>query len=145
MTPREYLEQAYWLDHWIKSDLMEIEQMRELSQTVSSPGFGEPLFTQRNTDARFVRILARMADYETKICAELDLLTKLKEESREVIMTVENTDERVILMGRYLDHLRWREIGDMIGASERTVRRWHEDALEHVVMPENPIVIGVSE
>lgn len=142
MEVREYLEQAYCLDHWIKSDLMEIEQMRQLSQSVSSPGFGEPLFTHMNTDAWFVRILARMADYEEKICAELDLLTRLKEQIRGVIMTVENNDQRVILMGRYLDHLRWREIGDMIGASERIVRRWHEDALEHVLMPDNPIVIG---
>ena len=145
MEVKEYLEQAYWLDHWIKCDLMEIDQLRQMSHSVSSPGFEEPLFTQRNTEARFVRILAMIADYEEKVCSELEQLTLLKEEIRRIIMNVQDSNERIILMGRYLDHMHWRAIGDRIGASERTVRRWHEDALAHVVLPENPIVISTSE
>ena len=41
MTAKEYLKQAYRLDHRINSDIAEMERLREMASNVSSPGFEE--------------------------------------------------------------------------------------------------------
>ena len=41
----------------------------------------------------------------------------------------------------YVHNFTWEQIGDELNADKSTIRRWHGNALNHVVVPENPIVI----
>lgn len=141
MTPKEYLKQAYRLDHRINSDIAELGRLREMSTSISSPGLGEKVQTNRNTDAPFVKCLERIYSLEEKINEEIDLLVNLKEEIRSVIDMVSNTDERMVLRYRYIHNYTWEQIGDVLGADSRTVRRWHGQALGHVILPENLLKI----
>ena len=101
MTPKEYLKQAYRLDHRINSDLAELGRLREMSTSISSPSLGEKVQTNRNTDAPFVKCLERIYALEEKINEEIDLLVNLKEEIRSVIDMVSNTDERMAWTGTW--------------------------------------------
>ena len=141
MTPKEYLKQAYRLDHRINSDIAELGRLREMSTSISSPSLGEKVQTNRNTDAPFVKCLERIYSLEEKINEEIDLLVNLKEEIRSVIDMVSNTDERMVLRYRYIHNYTWEQIGDVLGADSRTVRRWHGQALGHVTLPENLLTI----
>lgn len=141
MTPKEYLKQAYRLDHRINSDIAELDRLREMSTSISSPSLGEKVQTNRNTDAPFVKCLERIYSLEEKINEEIDLLVNLKEEIRSVIDMVSNTDERMVLRYRYIHNYTWEQIGDVLGADSRTVRRWHGQALGHVTLPENLLKI----
>lgn len=141
MTPKEYLKQAYRLDHRINSDIAELGRLREMSTSISSPSLGEKVQTNRNTDAPFVKCLERIYSLEEKINEEIDLLVNLKEEIRSVIDMVSNTDERMVLRYRYIHNYTWEQIGDVLGADSRTVRRWHGQALVHVTLPENLLKI----
>ena len=141
MTPKEYLKQAYRLDHRINSDIAELGRLREMSTSISSPSLGEKAQTNRNTDAPFVKCLERIYSLEEKINEEIDLLVNLKEEIRSVIDMVSNTDERMVLRYRYIHNYTWEQIGDVLGADSRTVRRWHGQALGHVTLPENLLKI----
>lgn len=141
MTPKEYLKQAYRLDHRINSDIAELGRLREMSRSISSPSLGEKVQTNRNTDAPFVKCLERIYSLEEKINEEIDLLVNLKEEIRSVIDMVSNTDERMVLRYRYIHNYTWEQIGDVLGADSRTVRRWHGQALGHVTLPENLLKI----
>ena len=135
MTPKEYLRQAYRLDQKINSDLEEVNSLREMASSVSSPQLGERVQTSRNTDAPFVRCLEKIMDLEEKINKEVELLVELKKEIRSVITTVEDTDERMV------HNYTWEQIGNELHADARTVRRWHGKALLHVILPDNPITI----
>ena len=42
MTVKEYLGQAYLLNQRIKSDTIELEELRIMAQTISSPGLMQP-------------------------------------------------------------------------------------------------------
>ena len=53
MTVKEYLHQAYRLDHRIDSDIAEMERLRGMACSVSSPGFEEHYNPNRPTDAPF--------------------------------------------------------------------------------------------
>ena len=141
MTPKEYLKQAYRLDHRINSDIAELGRLREMSTSISSPSLGEKVQTNRNTDAPFVKCHERIYSLEEKINEEIDLLVNLKEEIRSVIDMVSNTDERMVLRYRYIHNYTWEQIGDVLGADSRTVRRWHGQALGHVTLPENLLKI----
>lgn len=141
MTPKKYLKQAYRLDHRINSDIAELGRLREMSTSISSPSLGEKVQTNRNTDAPFVKCLERIYSLEEKINEEIDLLVNLKEEIRSVIDMVSNTDERMVLRYRYIHNYTWEQIGDVLDADSRTVRRWHGQALGHVILPENLLKI----
>jgi DNA-directed RNA polymerase sigma subunit (sigma70/sigma32) len=80
-------------------------------------------------------------DLEAKINEEIDKLVDLKEEIRGVIEAVFDKDEQTVLRFRYIHNYTWEQIGDAMKADARTVRRWHDKALSHVVVPENAIKI----
>ena len=142
MTTKEYLHQAYRLDHKINSDIEELSMLREMSSSVSSPQLGERVQTSKNTDAPFLKCINKILELEEKINQEIDLLIDLKTEIRGVIEKVDNTDEQMVLRYRYIHNMTWEEIGDELNADSSTVRRWHNKALAHVVLPKNPIFIG---
>lgn len=141
MTVKEYLHQAYRLDHKINSDIEELHRLREMSTSISSPQLGDRVQSSRNTDAPFVKCLYKIQELEEKINREIDLFVDLKKEIRSVIEKVENTDEQMVLRYRYIHNMTWEEIGDELNADKSTVRRWHGSALAHAVTPENPINI----
>lgn len=141
MTPKAYLNQAYRLEQRIKLDQDEINTLRALATDVGSPGFEEHYNPNHPTDAPFVKTLDKIMEYEAKVNEELELLLHLKAEIQEVISAVPSVDERLVLTYRYIKNYTWTRIGDELYADERTIRRWHDRALAHVVVPENPTVI----
>ena len=141
MRAREYLSQAYRLEQRINSDIEEAAGLRRMAASISSPSWGEKYGGTRPTDPPFVRSLIKVMDLEDKINDEIELLVKLKAEIRVVIDQVKNIDEQIVLRYRYLHNYTWEQIARKLNAGERTVRRWHNSALEHVVVPEKPTII----
>ena len=141
MTAKEYLRQAYRLDQKINSDIAEASRLREIASGVSAPSLGERVQTSQSNEAPFVHRLEKVMLLEESINKEIDLYVDLKKQIRTVIDTVPDTDERLVLKFRYIHNYTWEQIGNELRADSRTVRRWHGNALTHVVMPENPIQI----
>lgn len=107
MTAKEYLHQAYRLDHKINSDIEELQKLREMSCSISSPQLGDRVQSSRSQEAPFVRCVEKILDLEKKINEEIDLFVDLKKEIRSVIERVENTDEQMVLRYRYIHNLTW--------------------------------------
>ncbi len=141
MTNKEYLRQAYRLDHKINSDIEEVARLREMASSISSPALGDKVQTSRKGDAPFVRSVEKILLLEEKINREIDLLVDLKSQMRYVIAAVPDTDERMVLRYRYIHNLTWEQIGNELNADKSTIRRWHGSALTHVTLPDNPIKI----
>ena len=143
MTVKEYLGQAYLLNQRIKSDTIELEELRIMAQTISSPGFEEHYNATKNTDAPYIMTLEKMSDMEGKILKEMKLLLELKEQIREIISQVEKPEHQMVLKYRYIHNLSWTKIGDKLCADGRTVQRWHNQALAKIALPENVINLKV--
>lgn len=142
MNAKEYLRQAYRLDQRIQLDTLEVKNLREMAGSVSAIRYDrERVQTSPQAEAPFTRTLERLWDMEKKVAAELDQLSRLKKQLTETVDAVPNTDERLILKYRYILNYTWERIGEELCADERTIRRWHGEALKHVVLPEHPIVI----
>ena len=143
MTVKEYLGQAYLLDKRIKSDSMELDELRLMAETISSPGFEEHYNASKNTDAPYIRTLEKMFDMESKIMKEINTLVELKNQIREVISQIEKPEYQMILKYRYIHNMTWPTIGDKLCADGRTVQRWHNKAIAKIKLPENAINLKV--
>lgn len=142
MTPKKYLKQAYRLDLRISSDVREAEELRDMSQSVSAIQYDrDRVQTTPSQDAPFVKTLDRLWELEKKIAEELNTLSALKQQIRDAIETVPDMDERLVLKCRYVHNMTWDEIGEEMCADRTTVWRWHGNALRHMTMPEDPILI----
>ena len=141
MTVKEYLRQAYRLDHRIDSDISEMERLREMACSIGAPGFEEHYDPNHPTEAPFIRALEKVWKLEEKINAEIDRLVDLKAQMRGVIEAVSDPDERMVLRYRYIHNMTWEKIGDVLRADRTTVYRWHNTAIRHVVLPDDPIQI----
>lgn len=135
MSTKEYLNQAYRLEQRIRLHKERLEELRELSGSVGSPGFEEHFNPNRNTEAPFIKTLYKIMELEEKVNNELSDLLKLQVEIQGVIDALPDMDERLVLTYRYLKNMSWSQIGDKLYVDERTVRRWHNKALAHVKVP----------
>ena len=141
MTVKEYLKQAYRLDLRIDSDIAEMEHLREMACSISTPCLEERHDPNHPNEAPFVRSLEKMLLLEEKINSEIDRLVDLKAQMREVIDAVPDPDERMVLRYRYIHNMTWEKIGDALHADRTTVYRWHNTAIRHVELPDDPIQI----
>jgi DNA-directed RNA polymerase specialized sigma subunit len=136
MMAKEFLRQAYRLNELINSDLEELQNLRELSRSVSSPVFEEKISGTKSTDPPFVRYVGKIIDLEKQIQQEVDRLVKLKSDIREAINQMQNVDEKLLLRYRYINFLNWEEICVNLNVSIRTVHRLHSSALQHLKVPQ---------
>ena len=141
MTAKEYLNQGYRLDKKINSNLKELEQLRSMANSISSPGFEDHHRPGTPTEASFVRVLERVWKMEEMLNAEIDVLVDLREQIRCVIDAVSDPNERLVLRYRYIHNMTWEKISEELHAGETSIRRWHRAALSHVVLPKKPIII----
>lgn len=136
MNAKQYLKQAYRLNELINSDLAELDQLRALSTSVSSPNlFGMPSGGSRNTEPAFVRCIDKIIDLEKVIDAEIDRLVALKKEIREVINQIPDNDQKLCLKLRYIQFLKWSAVADEMELSLKQVHRIHNEALQNVKLP----------
>lgn len=136
MNAKQYLKQAYRLNELINSDLAELDQLRVLSTSVSSPNLsGMPSGGSRNTEPAFVRCIDKIIDLEKVIDAEIDRFVDLKKEIRTVISSVEDNSQQLCLKLRYLQFLKWESVAAEMDLSLKQVHRIHNEALQAVKLP----------
>ena len=136
MEAKQYLRQAHRLNELIASEQEELNELRRLAETVSSPVISDmPKNPSSSLEAPYVKYVLKMAELEKKIEQEMEHYLSIKDEIRDVINEVTNNEERLLLRYRYINFLEWEEICDRMNVSERTVHRIHSSALQKVIVP----------
>lgn len=141
MNAKEYLEQAYILDNMIESNIREVENLRRLARSLSSPSLTERVLSSSRKESPFVRAVEKIVMLEEKINTQIDTLVDLKVEIESVICSLKNTEHMTILRGRYIERKSWQKIAEELYLDPKTVRRHHNKALESVVLPVDPTSI----
>lgn len=141
MTAKEYLMQFRMIEQRIKADEAELERLRLLSVSLTSPRYGVKVRTTPSQDPPFAGYVHRINELENRIGGEIDLLLSLWEQMRGVIETVKDVDERLVLKRRYILNETWERIGEELSADKSTIRRWHGNALAHLEVPPEPVLI----
>lgn len=133
MTAREYLEQARRLSETIESLKEELRMIRtESGGGGMGSGAGMPRW---NGETGEIKRANRAIDLERKIESEIVMKNLLLSEIHDVINTVKDPDERLLLRYRYIHSMTWRMISKRLHMSETQARRVHTEALDHVRLP----------
>jgi len=135
VTANEYLSQVYNLKRKIKYNLARLEELRELSCSISAPALDKVPSGNRCTEAPFVKALERIWEKEEEINREMDELERKQKEIQAVIERLTDVDERYVLLYRYMQGMKWEEISMELNLSEETVRRKHFSGLRNIVVP----------
>ena len=132
MTAKEYLEQAFYLDQRIESDLKEVAELKAMASRIGSPSFEERHNPNHATEAPFVKPLEKVWELERQIDAEVDRLVDLKAEIRSIISEVRDPGQQLLLRHRYIHFRSWDEVEDELGVQRRWAHTLHNRAIKSV-------------
>ena len=131
MNAKEYLQQAYRIDVKIKDKNLELENLRELSTSVSSPTITDNGGASKSTKPDKVgRIVGRIVDLEREIKSEINRYFDLKSEINEKINLVADETLQSLLFKRYILCQSWKYIAVDMGYTYRHTLLLHSNALK---------------
>ena len=135
MTPKEYLNQAYWLDRRIDSKLEQLSALKDMVTKTTSAMTDDVVSHTRNVHS-MQDVVAKIIDMQAEINADIDRLVDLKSEIMHVIKDVRNPEHQTLLELRYLCFKSWEYVAEQMGYNVRHIYRLHEEAVEQITIPE---------
>lgn len=132
MTAKEFLEQAYYLDIRIRSNLQELAELRKMVYSLSSASLEQSYNPNHSANAPFVKGIESIDALEKQIKTETDGLFKIKEDIRTVIGEVKNQDEQMLLRYKYVHFYSWEKIKEEMHYGHTWVNTLHGRALKSV-------------
>lgn len=136
-----YLEQAAYLDKMIDELLLEREELLARIDSINARISEVKVKSSRTIDAAFERVIAELSEMEPEIDRCTDLYSDLKNQIADTIRTVDDREQRLILRYRYIHGFNWTQIGSELHMDRTTAKRWHDAAIENIIMPDHPIII----
>ena len=82
MTPKEYLNQAYWLDRRIDSKLEQLSALKDMATKTTSAMTDDVVSHTRNVHS-MQDVIAKIIDMQAEINADIDRLVDLKSEIKD--------------------------------------------------------------
>jgi len=132
LSAKDYLSQAYRIDHRINSKLEQIQSLRALSTKATATLSDTPQSKGTRNIHSMEDIIVKMIDLESEINTDLNRLIDLKHEIITVVKCVDNPEYQTLLELRYLCFKTWEEIAVEISWSIRQVYYMHGEALKQV-------------
>jgi len=128
MNIRQFLGRHFEISNAISSKLEQLEELRHLAASASSPTLYESHCTGTYSD-RVGRTVARIMDLDREINEEIDRLVEIKIQIRNMIDALSDSTQRTILERHYILHESWEVIAEKIGYSPRHITRLHNQAV----------------
>ena len=133
---KDYLKQIENMDRYIQQLISEVEELRSLSQSVSSVQYGERIKSgSQKNEAPFVNYLVKINELEIKINQEIDKFVDLKTVIISAIEELDDLEERILLRAKYISRKSWDDIFEQLNRSRSATYRVHASALEHFKIP----------
>ncbi len=131
MTAKEYLNQAYHIDHRIESKLSQIESLKSLATRVTTV-FSDMPHSSSPDNQKLEKTIAEIVDLENEVSTDIGRLVSLKREINSAINHVQNEKYRTLLELRYLNFLTWEQIAVNLNFSIQHTYRIHDKALKKI-------------
>ncbi|MCL2697658.1 MAG: DUF1492 domain-containing protein [Oscillospiraceae bacterium] len=129
MTLKEYLSQAVKLDKVIDSAILRIDEWKKFS--VKSRSFLNTGSSANYCNSSSVeRTVMKIARAEERLNKEIDRYVDLQNEIQNLILNLENHEERALLERHYLLGQTWDKVAEECFVSLRTVHYIHNKALK---------------
>ena len=131
MKAKEYLQQLQRLDTIISQKMVELEDLHlKVTSTGSIDYSKERVQTSPSGDAPFANMIARIADLEDEINAEIDRFVDEKHKIINQIQGLKNSDYISLLFKRYVEFKKFETIAVEMNFTYQYVLNMHGYALK---------------
>ena len=131
LCAKRFLEQVLYYDRRVEALLERVERSRARLERVTAIYGGS-----RGGKGDWTDIVAAVVEDDRRLNEEIDRLVDVKEQVRQAIGKLEQTEMAVVLEFRYLRGLSWVQIADRMHIDRRTALRLHVQALAALEVPE---------
>ena len=131
LTPKKFLQQAFYLDQRINSKIEQIETLNSLARKATSTLSDMPKAPGRNT-SRLEDIIVKIVMLQEEINNDIDSLVDIKILITEMINDMEDKEQQMVLEKRYLNFLSFEQIAVDLNFSIQHVFRIHKQALSEI-------------
>ena len=130
MTAKEYLQQIRKFDIMIDYKQKQLEELRELCMSITSPMNPDKVQLSKNGD-NIGETVAKIVDLQNTINKDIDKLVDLKYEAMSVIDKLDATYMQLLYL-RYFEFKTWEQIACEMNYSCQWIWRLHGNALQKV-------------
>ena len=135
MDKKEFLCRYHNLKLRIEKVEDYIDFCDERSKSVPGPSYGDmPRNPNAPTEAPFVKWIYKMLDAQEELKKLKEKATSAKNQIESAIAEIDDESLQQLLVYRYIDWLSWSEIESRLYISQTTRKRWHDKALELLVI-----------
>ena len=131
MSFRRELNSFAGLEKDIYAIVEEIKHLRIMAENLQSICIDDKLQSSPHHD-RMPGIVVKIVEYQEKLERKVAGYSTTLKNIENKIEAVKNSDERLILHLRYVQHKKWKEIAEIVCLSERQVFYIHRKAILHV-------------
>ena len=129
MTVKEYLEQVENLDRQKKSIREQLYELDTERKSVSSVLTKAKVQTSLRP-GKLADLTAAFVDLQDVYIIHITRLLRLKYDIQSMIDTLEDSNQQLVLMERYINLKRWLDVAEDNSYSLSSVYRFHSDALK---------------
>lgn len=134
MNIKEYLENAFRIDHRLASKFEQIASYNALATKATSTFNGLP---GGSKDVhRMENIIIKITDLKSEVSEQIENLIEMKTNITHMIEELDNPEYQLVLELRYLNMKSWEQISVELGYNSRHARRMRDEAvceLERIV------------
>lgn len=131
MKAKDYLSQAYKLDHRIDCKLRQTENLRDLATRATASIHAERVSGTKQRSP-MENAIVKLIDLENEINSDIDRLVDMKREIAVVISKISSPSHKILLELRYLEGKTWDEIAKAMDYDLRWIYRLHGKALKEI-------------
>lgn len=133
MTAKQYLRKMFYFHRTIIAKQKQIEELRLLAESTGAIRYDKDrVITSLPQAAGYEDKVAALVDMEHKLLEDIQELTEMYNEGWKMIDSLEDPVDRLILVMRYINHMRWEEIADELGVSVDHIYYRHRHALKKI-------------
>ncbi len=131
MKAKDYLSQAYKLNHRIDCKLRQTENLRDLATRATASIHAERVSGTKQRSP-MENAIVKLIDLEYEINSDIDRLVDMKREIAVVISKLSSPSHKILLELRYLEGKTWDEIAKAMDYDLRWIYRLHGKALKEI-------------
>ena len=116
------------VDMMIDCKCEQVRELRDRLTSISCP-LGEKVQTDVNPD-KFTNTISKIIELEKDINADIDKLVDMKRVARNLIESLDNDVEKLVMYKRYFDNKTFEEISVEMSYSWRRIHQVHGNSLK---------------
>lgn len=133
MTAKQYLRKMFYFHRTIIAKQKQIEELRLLAESTGAIRYDKDrVITSLPQAAGYEDKVAALVDMEHRLLEDIVQLTEMYNEGWKLIDSLEDPIDRLLLVMRYINHMRWEDIAQELGCTVDHVYYRHRHALKKI-------------